>query len=195
MSCPCINLPYDNQGLWPWLRSRLLMVADRLGVSNDAGRERRLLFSQALKDYRDLIDRICFGYADSVQSLEDLRQDAMLNLWESLPAYRGDCSLKSWVYRVTLNSCVTALRKSYRRVKTVQLSALYDVIENDDNKALLEELHAAIAELNPIDKAIVMLWLDETCYDEIAGIVGLTRANVATRLHRAKDKLKSIIEK
>ncbi|MDE6321482.1 MAG: RNA polymerase sigma factor, partial [Muribaculaceae bacterium] len=107
-----------------------------------------------------MIERICFGYSSSVSEMEDLRQDALLNLWESMPSFKKQCSMKTWIYRITLNTCVSAMRKSYRKASTVELSELYDKAETDTgNEVLIAELHEAIGKLSPIDKAIMLLWL------------------------------------
>lgn len=157
---------------------------------------REQLFGQVTSQYGTLIERICFGYAQSRADLDDLRQDALLNIWMSLAHFKGDSSLKTWIYRVTLNSCVSSLRRNYRRVKIVDLDTLYDAIDTDgEDKAVLSQLHEAIGCLGPVDKAIVMLWLDEIPYQDIANITGVSKANVAVRLHRAKDKLKTIFNK
>lgn len=161
--------------------------------SPSAEQPRRRLFDQAFSVYRSLIDRICFGYADSCEEMEDLRQDALLNLWESMDKYRGDCSMKSWVYRITLNTCVSTVRKRSHRPKTIALTGLYDILADDGSKDLLAELHEAISKLSPIDKAIIMLWLDEMSYEEISMIMGLSKSIVTIRLHRAKKRLKSIM--
>ncbi len=79
---------------------------------------------------------------------------------------------------------------------TVQLSELYDLVDNDaEQRVAIREMHEAIATLNPLDKAVIMLWLEEESYDDISTITGLSRANVATRIHRAKGRLKSIMTK
>lgn len=151
-------------------------------------------FREAVREFSPLIERICFGYASTVAELEDLKQDTLLNLWESMPKYRGNCSMKTWVFRITLNTCVTTIRKNNRRVNTVSLTELYDSIDGDDErKSTVAEIHECIARLNPIDKAVMMLWLEEESYDEIAVVTGLTRGNVAVRIHRAKEKLKTMI--
>lgn len=153
------------------------------------------VFESIIGKYDSLIERICFGYAGSLLELEDLKQEALLNIWISIPKYRGDCALKTWIYRITLNSCVTALRKSYRRIDTTQLNELYEAIDCDEeNKKLLYELHEMISQLNPIDKSAIMLWLDNFSYEEIADVSGLSRSNVAIRIYRAKEKLKNLID-
>lgn len=151
-------------------------------------------YETAVKEHSALIDRICFGYAKTREDMEDLRQAALLNLWASMSKFNGDCSMKTWVYRLTLNSCVSTLRKNYRRPVTMQLAEVCDMIE-DDQRQTISELHEGIAQLNHIDKAIVLLWLEDESYDEIASIVGLSKSNVAVRLHRAKDKLRTIMNR
>lgn len=156
----------------------------------------RQKYEEAVREHKSMIERICFGYSSSVAEMEDLCQDALLNLWESMPAFRQQCSMKTWVYRLTLNTCVSSLRKSSRKVTTVELSRLYDRADTDsEHESLLADLHEAIGELNPIDKAIMLLWLEEETYEDIAGITGVSKANVATRLHRAKSKLKTILNR
>lgn len=104
--------------------------------------------------------------------------------------------MKSWVYRLTLNVCVSSLRQAYRRVHTVALSELLEIVDYDtEQKERFAELHEAVSRLNPLDKAVMILWLEEESYDNIAEITGLSRANVAIRIHRAKDKIKSLMEK
>lgn len=177
------------------LQFGLLLFADKLFSQPVDSSSLHSQFSSITSQFLPLIERICFNYANSFSELNDLKQDALINIWQSLPRFRGDCSIKSWIYRITLNSCVTSLRKSKRQVPTVQLTQLYDAMICDDesNRELLAELHESISKLNPIDKAIVTLWLDELSYDEISQIVGLSRQNVAKRLHFAKKKIKSLI--
>lgn len=173
--------------------SRILLFAASVVGRRSEQQSRSDLFDRAFRDYGSLIDRICFGYADSSEAMADLRQDSLLNLWESMSKYHGDCSMKTWVYRITLNTCVSTIRKRSRQPKTIALNGLYDNLVDDDSKELLSELHEAISKLSPIDKAIIMLWLDETSYDDISLIMGLSKSIVTIRLHRAKQRLKSIM--
>lgn len=159
------------------------------GALSGHGRsEREASFATLLRDFDPMIRRICFGYARSAAELDDLHQDALLHLWQALPQYRGDASLKTWTYRITLNSCVSALRS--RRPESTDIFELID--SSDEQREAVAELHEAISLLPALDKAIVMARLDDLSYEEIAAMTGLPRNTVATRLRRAKDKLKNI---
>lgn len=158
---------------------------------NESSLEKR--FNDIVRTHDELIIRLCFGYAHSRSELDELHQDTLVNIWNGLHRFRGDSSVRTWIYRITLNTCVSTLRNRYNSDNTVQLSELYDTIdETDDRKVFIGELHDCINRLTPVDKAIVLLWLDEFSYDEISSLVGLPRNTVATRLRRAKEKLKKL---
>ncbi len=135
------------------------------------------------------ISRICFSYAGSVADFDDLRQDALINIWRGMKTFREESSRSTWVYRVTINSCLSTIRKQSRH-KHESLEQLYNMIETDnDNREAIEQMHRIISTLNREDKAIIMMWLDEMGYDEIAANMGLNRNTVATRIKRIKDKI------
>lgn len=157
-------------------------------LSGGGRAEREAAFDALLREYDPMIRRICFGYARSAAELDDLHQDALLHLWQALPQYRGEASRKTWAYRITLNTCVSALRS--RRPDSADLMEMVDTAA--DRRQLIADLHEAIAQLPPMDKAIVMARLDDFSYEEIADMTGLPRNTVATRLRRAKEKLKHI---
>lgn len=183
--------------IWGRIRRGVAFLMNAVGIP--AGRDSficRQRYAQAVDAYGTLIDRLCFGYTRTPSDFDDLKQDVLLNLWEAMPRFKEECSMKTWVYRLTLNVCVSSLRKNYRRVSTVQISEMAEIVEYEpDKKEMFMELHEAIGCLNPLDKAIMILWLEEESYDGIAEITGLTKANVATRIHRAKGRLKTIMEK
>lgn len=184
-------LPHENI-----FRRCIALFAKFTRDLTDTDSVHRQRYLEAARTYGSLIDRICFGYSGTPEDFKDLKQDVLMNLWESMPRFNGDCSMKTWIYRLTLNVCVSSLRRSYRRVATVQLTELYDIVDCEPGrKEVFSELHQAIGRLNPLDKAIMVLWLEEESYETISEITGLSRANVAIRIHRAKDRLKSIMEK
>lgn len=151
------------------------------------------IFEVAIRTHEDIISRICFGYARTRDEYDDLRQDVLINLWQGLKYFRGDSSLRTWIYRVTLNTCVSTIRKREKDLSTVSIDSLYDVIEeNDSDKEMISELHRCIESLSPTDKAIILAWLEGMSYEEIADLTGLTRNTLATRLKRAKEKIAHI---
>ena len=172
------------------MRSIILRFAAALGMAPETTRLHSL-FDSTVADHESMIRRICLGYAHTEQDLEDLYQDVLVNIWRGLPSFRSDSSVKTWVYRIALNTCVSTLRI---RSKQPQQTSLDEVILVPDNsqekKEAIKDLYECISTLGPLDRAIVMMWLDEYSYDEISETIGLKRNNVATRLHRSKEKLK-----
>lgn len=187
-----LNYTIPHNTALDWL-SRFLMAVLSPGDSAQRQHQRELTFREVLDRYDDLIIKLCFGYANTADELEDLHQDVLINVWQGLERFRGDSSLKTWIYRVTLNTCVSTLRRRSREVSYEDSNQLYDIIDDSaERREMMRELHEAIAQLSPVDKAIILLWLDEFNYEQIAELTGMGRNTVATRLRRAKEKLKTI---
>ncbi len=168
----------------------LMRFADAVGVS-PVSRRLEDLFSDTIRIHDAMIRRVCLGYAVNPQDLEDLYQDVLVNIWRGLPSFREESTVRTWVYRITLNTCVSTLRTRGRFPSQASLDDVILVPDDSQEKLdAVKDLYECIATLNPIDKAIVMMWLDEYSYEEIAETVGLKRNNVATRLHRAKERLR-----
>ena len=149
-------------------------------------------FNYFIKEYSRIINKVCWAYATPKVPYEDLRQEILTNLWLGLDQFRGVSKLSTWVYRVAVNSALMAIRNFKPKVKTLPIEMTFTDIssEADDAKAeQLEALHELINQLLPIEKAIILLWLDEYPYEEIAEIIGIKRNNVATKLLRIKNKL------
>jgi RNA polymerase sigma-70 factor (ECF subfamily) len=133
---------------------------------------------------------VCFFYASDLEDFNDLRQEALVNLWRGFPKFRGDAKITTWIYRVCLNSCVSYFRKQKQNKNTVSIENAAQLIADTDEKAeMLREMYKLINSLNPSDKALIMLWLDQYSYEEIAQILGQPRNTIATRLHRIKERL------
>ncbi len=149
-------------------------------------------FDSFIKEHSRIINKICWVYATPKVPFEDLRQEILTNLWLGLDQFRGTSKISTWVYRVAVNSALIAIRNYKPKVETLPFELLGADIssETDENKAAqLSALHEMIDRLLPIEKAIILLWLDEYSYEEIAEIIGIERNNVATKLHRIKNKL------
>ena len=186
-----LSLPHTEDSILDRLKEAILRFADALRMPPETPRLHRL-FESTVADHDAMIRRICLGYAHTSQDMEDLYQDVLVNIWRGLPSFRSDSSMRTWVYRIALNTCVSTLRIRTKQPPQTTLDEVILVADHSqEKKEAVKELYECIATLGPIDKAIVMMWLDEYSYDEIADTVGLKRNSVATRLHRAKEKLKS----
>ena len=138
--------------------------------------------------YKDVIFKVCYVYA-SREELEDYYQEVLIQLWRSLPKFRNESKMSTWIYRVSLNTCISYVRKN-KKVNKVSLIDL-DFIDNDiEKKYYIDELYLLINRLNKFEKAIILLWLEDRDYEEIASIVGISKNNVAVKLNRIKDKLR-----
>ncbi len=185
-----LTMTKTSSSIFDVLAGMVMRFAVSLGVSTESRRLEHI-FTETVKSHDAMIRRICLGYAANPQDLEDLYQDVLVNIWRGLRSFRSESSIRTWVYRIALNTCVSTLRARSNRPSQ---SSLEDVIlvadDSVEKRESIKDLYECIATLNPIDKAIMMMWLDEYSYDEIAETIGITRNNVATRLHRAKEKLK-----
>ena len=180
-------------------RLRLRMLAARLMafVAGDTEAthlaERR--FDEITATQGKLIASICLSFSRTREEFEDLRQDALINIWNGLARFRAESAASTWVYRVTLNTCVSYKRRSRVSERSAEAfeefyRGLYDdSAEEEQDRYLL--MHRLIASLRPVDRSIMLLWLNDRKYDEIADIMGLSREAVAARIKRAKDTMAS----
>ena len=122
--------------------------------------------------------------------VSDLFQEVLVNLWRGFEGFGHRSDIKTWIYRVALNTCISIDRKKRRRT-TVPLTMDISLFEDrDEDTRQVEMLHRRIFRLQPFDRAIVLLWLENLSYEEIGQIVGITAKNVSVRLFRIKEQLK-----
>lgn len=152
-------------------------------------------FTELVRRHEKIIFSVCFFYATADIPFEDLRQEALISLFKSFGNFRGQCAESTWVYKVCINTSLLALRKSFNKIHTVSLDEIkcknFEAESNEDFLQKLQWLHSAISQLNPIDKALILMWLDELSYEEIAENMGIPRNTVASRISRIKVKLSS----
>ncbi len=151
-------------------------------------------FKSYVEENMPLIMHICRAYSRDEESLKDLVQEVTLQLWRSHKSFKGNSQLSTWVYRVTLNVCLSHSKKMKRKVETVPLEWKRDsAIEEDAEKELIDKLYAGIKRLKESDRAIVLLYLEDKSYKEMSEILGITVTNVGVKVNRLKDKLKELI--
>ena len=150
-------------------------------------------FIQMVRENERVIYKVCSFYVSEQSTIEDLYQETVLNLWKSFPKFKNESSYSTWIYRIALNSCISDLRKTSRHKGKVSLSFSEDIaFEPSTMESEIRELYQLIYQLRNLERAIILLWLEEKSYQEIADITGLSLSNVATKLKRIKEKLKKM---
>ena len=148
-------------------------------------------FEKLVREYEKDIYSICYLYSQNSEEARDLRQDTLVNLWNGLPHFRGDSSIRTWITRITINTCISFKRK--KKVQTVDNSFIPQITDDStDATSQVYYLHHRLQKLDYLDRAIVLLWLEDMAYDEIGAIVGMDAKNIGVRLVRIKNKLKNI---
>lgn len=152
-------------------------------------------FIEQIQKHQGILHKICFVYSNSKADKEDLNQEIVLQLWKSYPSFRKEAKFSTWMYRVALNTAITLNKKAvlFENHKT-QLSDEYAIAEVNDYSEDIKILYKAISKLSKIEKAIIMLWLEEKAYSEIAEIVGISEKYVSVKLVRSKKKLAKLIK-
>jgi len=160
--------------------------------------DKKEIFLAAIKENEGLIFKIASVYTNNLEDKKDLVQEIIYQLWKSFDTFSQKSSLSTWMYRVALNVSIHLLKVSKRSISKVPIEGQILAYDEEDNKALeqkWEVFRKQIENLNLLDKAILMLYLDKKSYDEIAEVVGITASNVGTKLLRIKEILKSKIIK
>ncbi len=147
-------------------------------------------FAQTVATHKSTIYTVCYMFSKDDDEVNDLFQEVLINLWRGFEHFEGRSDVRTWVYRVALNTCISQDRRRRRRTD-MELSMDIDLFHDADaDTRQVDLLHKRIQRLQPFDRAIVLLWLEDLSYDEIAQIVGITTKNVSVRLVRIKEQLK-----
>ena len=149
-------------------------------------------FAQTVAEHKSTIYTVCYMFSKDVDEVNDLFQEALVNLWKGFEGFEHRSDIKSWLYRVTLNTCISLERKK-RRSPVERLNMDINLFEDrDEDTRQVDRLHQRISKLQPFDRAIVLLWLENLSYEEIGLIVGISAKNVSVRLYRIKEQLKNM---
>lgn len=155
--------------------------------------EMELEFARIVKEHKGTIYTVCYMFSKDEAEVSDLFQDILVNLWKGFPKFRGESSAGTWIYRVSLNTCISAERKKKRKAETIPLTMDINLFEDsDEDTRQVRMLRERIGRLGPFDRAIVLLWLENLSYDEIGAIVGISAKNVSVRLVRIREQLKKM---
>ena len=149
-------------------------------------------FTRIVREHKDTIYMVCYMFSKDNAEVEDLYQEILINLWRSLPQFEGRSSAKTWIWRISLNTCISIDRKKRRR-SSLPLELDIDLYNDSDRDTKqIKMLHERINRLGPFDRAIILLWLENMSYEEIGAIVGISEKKVSVRLYRIKEQLKTM---
>ena len=156
------------------------------------------VFSQLIKDNQGLIIKVSRLYTNSLEDEQDLFQEIVLQLWRSYDTFKGNSKISTWMYRVALNTAITLFRKKTKSPQTDELMDFHyaDFIEDDDEKQLqISLLYKVVKMLPNVERAIVMMYLDDLPYRDISENLGITEVNARVKMNRLKKTLKELMEK
>lgn len=153
---------------------------------------RKERFLDLLEAHQGVIRKVAAVYGRDRQDREDLFQEITLELWRAFPSFRGEAAVSTFLYRVALNTALLRLRRGGSRPRPEPGVPLADVAAREAGQPddEVERLYAAIRELAPLDRALVLMVLEERSHAEIAAVTGLTPSNVGVRLHRCRERLR-----
>ncbi len=149
-------------------------------------------FERIVYEHKDTIYTVCYMFSKDKEEADDLFQDILINLWKGYESFRGDSKPGTWIWRVSLNTCITAERKKKGKT-SVPLTMDVDFYEDNDAEVKqVRTLHNRIHKLGLLDRAIVLLWLEDLSYEEIGSIIGISAKNVSVKLVRIREQLKNM---
>jgi RNA polymerase sigma-70 factor (ECF subfamily) len=152
-------------------------------------------FESLVKENEQLIFKVCSVYAYNAHDRKDLYQDIVLQLWRSFPSFKNNAKFSTWMYRVAINTAITGLRKNNKiQVDATNLDDLHHLhdLKTANEEELLSELYTAISKLNEVEKAIVMLYLEDKSYEEMEDVLGINQGTLRVKMTRIKDKLRNL---
>lgn len=151
-------------------------------------------FEQHIRENELLIYKVCRMYAFTAADREDLFQEIVIQLWNAYPKFKGEAKLSTWLYRVALNTAITGLRKKKNFIESWEPAQLPEHVPapNADREEDLLQLYKAIAQLNQVEKAIVVLYMEDRTYQEMEEILGINEGNLRVKMNRIKEKLRQL---
>ena len=153
-------------------------------------------FLQMITQNQGIIRKVCHLYGRNESDKDDLYQEIVIQLWRSFGSFRGEAKISTWMYRIALNTAITARRKEAKKVE-LQFPEFIPKDEADSEEEKLKEerlkdMYNAISKLTEVEKAIVMLYLEDKSYEEMEEILGISNGTLRVKMNRIKEKLRSL---
>jgi RNA polymerase sigma-70 factor, ECF subfamily len=155
-------------------------------------------FEKLIKDHELLILKVCAVYASHGADRQDLFQEIVIQLWRAYPKFKGESKLSTWLYRVAINTAISGLRKVKNFIQSYEPRTLpghlVNTDDNNEKEEYFKQLYHAINQLNQIEKAIVMLYLEDRSYEEMKDILGINEGTLRVKMNRIKEKLRELTQ-
>ena len=155
-------------------------------------------FVQLLNQHQPLIYKVCNLYGQAITDREDLFQEIVVQLWKAYPKFRGESKFSTWMYRIALNTAISGLRRRKNHISSFEPEKLpteiQDEIYNGEKEVQFIQMYTAIRQLSEIERALVMLYLEDRSYDEMEEILGINQNNLRVKMNRIKEKLRKLIK-
>jgi RNA polymerase sigma-70 factor (ECF subfamily) len=153
-------------------------------------------YTSSILPFAGIIIKICRAYTNTQEDFEDYYQEVCLQIWRSKDRFREQSEWSTWIYRLSLNVCLTLLKKKKKDPSHFVSDSLPEEVSVDSHAFAdesLNQLYNAIRKLSEVDRAIILLYLEEKPYQEIAEIIGTNPNNIGVRIKRIKERLKKIL--
>ncbi|MFT3749328.1 MAG: sigma-70 family RNA polymerase sigma factor [Agriterribacter sp.] len=155
-------------------------------------------FLEILRQNGGILHKVCRMYGNTEEDRQDLFQEMIAQLWKAYPGFRQEAKISTWIYRIALNTAIAGYRKQQRQVFTIAMNADMSIMNDADDLIKAERLklmYSAIARLTDVEKALVMLYIEDKTYEEMEDILGMTQGNLRVKMNRIKEKLrKQVLE-
>jgi len=156
---------------------------------------------QKIKEFQPLIRKVCLMYAQNRTESDDMFQEICIQAWRAYPQFKGESKFSTWLYRVSINTAISWIRKEKKhRIWDRENETIFGIHDDtpfyveEERREQAESLHRAIQKLNDIDRSLVLMYLEELAYAEISEILGLTVNNIKIKMNRVKKRLKKLTE-
>ena len=153
-------------------------------------------FVQLINEHQALIHKVCNLYGHNMPDREDLFQEIVIQLWKAYPKFRGESKFSTWLYRIALNTAISGLRKQKNHITSLEPERLpveiHDEAYNTQREEQLQQMYSAIRQLSEVERALVMLYLEDKSYEEMEDILGINQNNLRVKMNRVKEKLRKL---
>lgn len=150
-------------------------------------------FTRLVERHKAVVYTVCYMFSGSREEAEDLFQDVLVRLWKGYDTFRGESDVRTWIYRVSLNTCINGQKRKRKDAERIPLSVDVDFFgEISDRTMQVRRLYDRINRLGLVDRALILLWLEGLSYEEIGAVIGISVKNVSFQLYRIKEKLKKM---